>query len=104
MKTLSDVPDIFIIMGAIVVFFVVSKVLECISFHTEETISIAIKIITGIGILSLIYFVYPNGITDTPISSVTVGELGRILIVAIAGAALLVDLYLIFLQIREELF
>lgn len=104
MKGLSAGAEIFIVMVAAVVFFFVSvKFWDYISFNRDEIIRIAIELTLGIGLLALIYFVYPKGITDIPISAITLGDLGRLIVVAVATVAFLINVYFFILDMRDLL-
>ena len=89
----------FIVLVLVIIF--ASFFLSHLSDNKDIYIPVSIKLFIGIGLLALIYWVYPEGITDIPISSVKVGEIGRLVIVLVSSLAFLVDMFLVIVDIRD---
>lgn len=93
---ITTIAFIFIVIVAAFLFTHISD-------NKDIYIPITIKIIIGLGLLALMYWVYPKGITDIPISSVKVGDIGRLFVVLVAGLAFLADIFFLVVDIRELL-
>jgi hypothetical protein len=59
-------------------FLITSKVKD--SIRIDVIVKWTVKIFLEIIILTLAYFIYPEGITNTPIAMLTLGSIGRLII------------------------
>jgi ABC-type amino acid transport system permease subunit len=71
------------------------------SYFVEIITKIIIKIVAGIVLLLIAFFIYPSGIMDTTLASLTLGDLLRLLIVMMLLIAFLVDFFFLIPDIFE---
>lgn len=102
MQTLKGELEVHLFsVGVLVLLIFVGFIIAMISssINGEDFIKRIIKIVIGIGILVLAYWVYPAGIMDTPIAMITLGSIGRLFIVLMLAIAFIIDVYCLICDI-----
>lgn len=100
MQTLGlDNKEMALFALGLILIFIIAGVFILSSVHLGELIKIITKIVIGVVLLIITYSVYPEGILNTPLSMLTIGGIGRLVMSLLMGLALIVDVYCIIRNI-----
>lgn len=95
---LSEFEMTLFVIGVMLIFLIAAIYIYN-SIYRDEIIKGIIKIVIGIVLPILAYWVYPEGIMDKPLSMITLGGIGRLVIVLMLIVAFIADVYCLIFDI-----